>query len=56
MSNKTHPFIYWNENENCDDDDDLFDGRGHEDVVGHELGREVNPVGGTPDDEPDDHH
>ena len=42
-----------NENEDRDNDDDLFDGGGHEDVVGHKLGREVDAVGAAADSDPD---
>jgi hypothetical protein len=52
----TDPFVDGDEDEDCDDNDDLFDGRRDEDVVGHELGREVDAVRTGSDGEPDDHH
>ncbi len=48
----THPFVDGNENEDRDNDDDLFDGRGHEDVVGNKLGGEVDAVGAAADSDP----
>ena len=51
-----YPLINRNENEDGGDDDDFFDDGRHEDVVGHELGREVDPVGAAADGEPDDGH
>jgi hypothetical protein len=52
----TDPFVDGDEDEDCDDNDDLFDGRRDEDVVGNELGREVDAIRTGSDGEPDDHH
>ncbi len=48
--------VDWNKNENGDDDNHIFDGRSHEDVVGHELGREVDPVSAATNHQPNDGH
>ncbi len=49
----THPFVDGYENEDRDNDDNLFDGRRHEDVVGNKLGGEVDAVGAAADSDPD---
>ena len=51
-----YPFINGYEDQDGDNDDNFLDGRRDEDVVVHELGREVDAVGAAPDRDPDDHH